>query len=229
MGVQGFDLAAEWGETAIEGLFDRGFNRFLDACGEGRQIHLIVEFSQDLAETTEDFIRVYCGGGCNAGVNQTSLCGTGRVIAEAASKSHSVIVSAGGMYIVAERRISIISAGKSHIVPEASGKSLIVVVEWCIAVGGEEGLESILCACTLRPEACIEGIIPLEGVGVTEGFVGRGYRNSLPAGGNVAAGHHYGFKVGLQSTLSWASGAMGGVTCGGARALVGGGGLQGEC
>jgi hypothetical protein len=60
---------------------------------------------------------------------------------------------------------------------------------------------------------------------------GRGC-DSVLARGNVAFGHdrsEVGSKVGLQSTLPWTSGAMGGVTHGGARSLDDGGRFGRRC
>ncbi len=128
-GMQCFDLAAEWGEQAVKGFFNGGCDCLLDACGKGRHIHLIVKFSQNLAETIENIISAYCGGGCNSGVDQTSLCGTERVASRAAIKGRGMIVSARGRHIVVERHINLLSASKSYIVSEAGGMSHIVIID----------------------------------------------------------------------------------------------------
>jgi hypothetical protein len=154
---------------AIEDLFNRVSNCLLDAHGKGRCIHLIVKFSQNLVETTKNLIRAYPGSGCNSGVDQTSLCGMERVVSEAASKGHGVVMSAGGSHTVIKRCTDLLSAGKSHIIPKAGGVSHIIIVDsfilsaskshifpkaggkshidivkWCIDVGGEEWLGFVL-------------------------------------------------------------------------------------
>jgi hypothetical protein len=111
----------------------------------------------------KNIIRAYCGGGCDSGVNQTSLCGTERVVTRAAIKGHDVVLFARGSHIIVERRIDLLFTGKSHIFPEASGishvvivtsfissasKSHIIIVERCIVVGGEEWLGCVVCSCT---------------------------------------------------------------------------------
>jgi hypothetical protein len=155
-------------DAAVKGLFNGVCYRVLDVRGKGRCIHLIVECSQNLAETTENIIRAYCGGRCNSGVDQTGLCGTEWVNSRAAIKGHGVAVSAGGSHIIVKRHIDHLFSGKSHIVPEAggmshvvivdcfilsAGKSHIIIVERCIVVEGEEWLGFVLRACTCLPKA----------------------------------------------------------------------------
>ncbi len=101
-------------DAAVEGLFNGNCDHVLDACGKGRRIHLILT---NLAKTRENIIRAYCGDGYDSGVNQTSLCGTEKVISKAAIKGHGVVVSIGGATLLTKRLLTSCLPAKAILSP----------------------------------------------------------------------------------------------------------------